>query len=190
MRWSQVFVLIALTAMIMLSGCRWGRTDCKFSSITMKGSWKVTGVIPLDTYSPEAYQEENDSCAYTRILISDTSFVVRDRYGNMTFDVKDSAYSEINTYTGCMCSMRLGFGYRLRGWTQYQEDSAKGQDERFLNVVYGPNKYRNVPVFRSNYGYDNCGEQDSIDFYLSGTRLIIYDCGRLVVLEPDTDRRK
>jgi hypothetical protein len=178
-------ILIALAAMLMLTGCMERSVNDK-TPVTINGAWRVTGVVPLDTRSPDVDREENDSCVSGRILISDTSFIVRDRNGNVTFDERDTAYSEIDSYTGCLCSMRHGFGYRFSRVAKYEADSAGGEDERFLNVVYGMNKTRFVPVYRSNYGYDNCGDQDSIDFYLVPDGLIIHDCGRLVMLGRDS----
>ena len=171
--------------MAVYSGCGdWKTASSSHDSIN--GTWRVTRVIPLDTYSPEADKEENDTCAYTHILINDTSFVVRDHSGNMTFDVKDSGYSEINTYSGCMCSMRRGFGYRYKGLASYKVDSAMGEDDRCLGAIYRMSKTETALVYRSNYGYDNCGDQDSIDFYLISPNLIIHDCGRLIILQSDT----
>ena len=171
--------------MAVYSGCGdWKTASSSHDSIN--GTWRVTRVIPLDTYSPEADKEENDTCAYTHILINDTSFVVRDHSGNMTFDVKDSGYSARNTYSGCMCSMRRGFGYRYKGLASYKVDSAMGEDDRCLGAIYRMSKTETALVYRSNYGYDNCGDQDSIDFYLISPNLIIHDCGRLIILQSDT----
>ena len=148
----------------------------------INGKWRVVNSEWLDRVPDEtAYRGVYDSCVGCIFTITDSSLLVYDVQSHSASDRADTAYNMINP-TGCMASMRKGFGYHNQSMVNYDTDSIE-YGERFCSLVYDKNNRRSMPVYRTNYDYPAFGN-DSADIYqVDSNRLIIHHMDELIFLK-------